>query len=355
MTKPTLLIISMGELGTSLLESVARSDLFETIVVASRDQAKAQQRANNAIIGAGIEGFFPSIVAEVLDVNNPKFANTLRDINPDYIFTAPSLMPWWKLSKDKVQLPFAGYAALHLSPMTRLRDGIEAAGVRSFWIGASYPDVVNPVLNRTGFGPDCGVGNVQELISKIQHGVAKSLACRAQDVCVHLVAQHAFEYFVLGEQSLTEGPPYLMKATVGDRDVTEIATKILHAPFPFPYDLHFNRVTASAGLVALQALTGIGKSPVHLPGIGTLVGGFPAVASHDGVEFSLPAEWSMDNAISVNNASLKWDGIETVEEDGTIVYSQETRDAVTRLMGVSFETLSPSTSHAQAQSLLAAL
>ncbi len=56
LTKPTLLIVSLGELGTALLEAVARADIFSTIYVASRSLVKAQERANNAAIGAGIEG-----------------------------------------------------------------------------------------------------------------------------------------------------------------------------------------------------------------------------------------------------------------------------------------------------------
>lgn len=57
MSRPSLLLISMGELATHLLEAVARTDVFDTIVVASRDLEKAKKRANNAVLGAGIEGF----------------------------------------------------------------------------------------------------------------------------------------------------------------------------------------------------------------------------------------------------------------------------------------------------------
>ena len=52
MNKPSLLLISMGELATHLLEAVARTDIFDTIVVASRDFEKAKKRANNALLGA---------------------------------------------------------------------------------------------------------------------------------------------------------------------------------------------------------------------------------------------------------------------------------------------------------------
>jgi pyrroline-5-carboxylate reductase len=53
MNKPTLLFISMGELATHLLEAVARTEIFGTIVVSSRNLEKAQKRTNNAVLGAG--------------------------------------------------------------------------------------------------------------------------------------------------------------------------------------------------------------------------------------------------------------------------------------------------------------
>ena len=355
MNKPTLLFISMGELATHLLEAVARTDIFDTIVVASRDLEKARKRANNAVLGAGIEGFFPRIIAEKLDVHSNDFSTRLREIKPDFIFSAPSLLPWWKLAPDGINVPFAGYTALHLSLMQKFRNRIAQSGVNSIWIGASFPDVINAMLNRTGFGPDYGIGNVQEPIAKIQMGVGRVLNCAPNDVDVKLVAQHAFEYFVLNDQKPDKLPPYLLKAALAGKDVTQIAEGVLREAFPFPYDLHFNRVTASSGLVALHALTGETERSIHLPGIGALVGGYPVRASKSGITIDLPDEWSLEQAIAVNEASLKWDGIDEMAQDGTIVFTAETQQALRKLLGKNIETLSTDTAQEQANDLLNAL
>ena len=352
MNKPCLLFISMGELATHLLEAVARSDIFDTIVVASRDLKKAKKRANNAVLGAGIEGFFPRIIAEKLDVHSNDFSTKLREIKPDFIFSAPSLLPWWKLAPDGIDMPFAGYTALHLSLMQKFRNRIAESGVNSIWIGASFPDVINAMLNRTGFGPDFGIGNVQEPIAKIQIGVSRALNCLPKNVEVKLVAQHAFEYFVLNDREPDKLPPYLLKATVSDKDVTTIAEDVLRKVFPFPYDLHFNSVTASSGLVALHALTGETERSIHLPGIGTLIGGYPVRAGNSCITIDLPNEWSLEQAIAVNEASLKWDGIDEMSQDGTIVFTVETQKALRDLLGKNIETLSTETSQDQANDLL---
>ena len=355
MTKPTLLFISMGELATHLLEAVARTDMFDTIVVASRDAQKAQERVNNAVLGAGIEGYFPRVIAEQLDVHSNDFSTRLREISPDFIFSAPSLRPWWKLAPDGIDIPFAGYTALHLSLMQKFRNKIADANINSVWIGASFPDVINAMLNRAGYGPDYGIGNVQEPIAKIQMGIGRALGCLPNDVEVKLVAQHAFEYYVLNDHKADQLPPYLLKASLAGKDVTQIAESVLRDPFPFPYDLHFNRVTASSGLVALQALVGDTQRSIHLPGIGALVGGYPVLASQAGVMIDLPTEWTLDRAIAVNEASLKWDGIDEMGQDGTIVFTKETQQALHKLLGKNVETLSTEIADDQAKDLLHAL
>ena len=355
MTKPSLLILSLGELGTSMLEAVARSELFDTIIVASRNIEKAKERAGNAIIGAGLEGCFPKIRAEALDFGAPDFARKLSDLAPDYLFSAPSMLPWWKVDTGEVDLPFAGFTALHLALMVQLRDRLADSDHRPFWIGASYPDVINAVLNRSGHGPHCGIGNVAEPIPKIQRHVAARLGCPAAQVEVNLVAQHAFEYYILNAETHDALPPHMLKATVAGRDVSDIASEALRSPFPFPYDLHFNRVAASSGIQALRALTGEQPTRTHLPGIGKYLGGYPVTASREGIKIDLPDDWSMDQAIATNDASLSWDGIAAVDADGTIHFTDKTAAALRSLLGQRCDTLDVRSAAAQAKALLAAL
>ena len=217
--------------------------------------------------------------------------------------------------------------------MQKFRNRIAQSGINAIWIGASFPDVINAMLNRTGFGPDYGIGNVQEPIAKIQIGIGQELNCSPKDVEVKLVAQHA----------------------LSGKDVTQLAEDVLREVFPFPYDLHFNRVTASSGLVALRALVGETERLIHLPGIGTLVGGYPVRAGKSRITIDLPDEWSLEQAIAVNEASLKWDGIDEMTKDGTIVFTVETQKALRKLLGKTIETLSTETAQDQANDLLYAL
>lgn len=57
----------------------------------------------------------------------------------------------------------------------------------------------------------------------------------------------------------------------------------------------------------------------------------------------------------MNEASLKWDGIDEVTQDGTIVFTIETQQALRKLLGKTIETLSTDTAQDQANDLLNAL
>lgn len=356
MDKPVLLIISVGELGSNILEAAARSGLFAKIVIAGRSAAGAQARANAASVGAGLEGRFPIIMGERLDVDSPSFARTIRAIAPDIIVTTASLMPWWKIDKSTApKLPFGGYASLHLAVMKTFQDRLAEADLNAIWIGASYPDVINPILHRTGFGPLCGIGNVQEPIPKVIGGLSRRLQIPAADISVKLVAQHAFEYHVFSDVAATDPPPYLLHAEAGGADVTELAREILLAPFPFKFDLFFNRVTASAAIQAFKAFLAPTPTALHLPGVNGLPGGYPVIVQDGAARLDLHPAWSEAQAIDTNLRSLPWEGIESIDADGALTFTETAQAAFAKLLGKRVERLTIHTAAQQAQDILKAL
>lgn len=355
----TLLIVSLGELGTNVLEAAGRSGLFERIVVASRSVDKARARINNALLGCGIDGFFPRFEAVGFDFNEPASVTALRRIAPDIVFCAPTLLPWWKVGgldgaaeTPAEKVPFGGYVSLQLAPMAMFRDRLAEAGLDTHWIAASFPDVVNPSLARSGLAPSCGIGNVREPVAKIQALLGERLGVAPTNVEVRLVAQHAFEYAVFQAEPAAELPPYLLQVTVDGQDRTAMGHEALRAPFPFPFDLHFNRITASAAIDAMRAL--LHPSPVrtHLPGVLGLVGGYPVCVENGQIGLDLAEDWSEAQAVAINESSLRWDGIERIEADGTIVFTTETIQALRALTGSIIEQVHPRNAAEQARLIM---
>jgi hypothetical protein len=359
---PRLLLISLGQLTGAVLEHMARRGSFDEIVVASRSRAKAQAKINNARVGAALDDRYPRLRAVELDFNRRGAARMLREIEPDVAFAAPSLLPWWRLDgmtpdgKTKLgALPFATFMACHLAPMLRLRAAWDESGLACPWVGASYPDVVNHILALTGPAPVCGAGNVAEVAPKARFIVAERLGLDPRDASVKLVAQHALEYFVYGSGDAVEPPPFLLEVRLGNHDVTEDARAHLFGACPIPYDLDFNRITASAAGAVLAALAGEDSVQDHVPAPNGRLGGYPVTISRRGVRLDLPAHWTVEQAEAVNRASLPWDGIAAIERDGTVQFTEATSAALRGVLGRAVDRLRPAEADALATAIVSAV
>jgi hypothetical protein len=359
-----LLLISLGQLNGHILEAVARSGAFAEILVAGRDPARGLRKTNQARIGAAIEGRYPAISFVELDVNDASAAAILREIAPDVALAAPSMLPWWRIDRltgprgeAARAVPFAGWIACHLAPMLAVRRAWADSGLQVPWVGASYPDVVNAILHRSGPGPICGVGNVDEVIPKIRFAVAEETGGDPAAAAVRLVAQHALEYFVYRETETPAGeaPPFMLRAELNGRDVSDAAARALLRPMPIPYELDFNLLTASSALKLLPALAGHGPVHMHVPAPNGLPGGYPVRVEAGRVSLDLPAGWAEEDAVAGNLASLPWDGLQSIEPDGTVIFTQATSRALFDLTGGNCESLAPDDATAMATALVAAV
>jgi hypothetical protein len=358
-----LLLVSLGQLNGHILEAVARSGAFAEILVAGRDSARGARKTNQARIGAAIEGRYPAISFIELDVNNASAAAILRETAPDVALAAPSMLPWWQIDRlagakgeAARAVPFAGWIACHLAPMLAVRRAWADSGLDVPWVGASYPDVVNTILHRSGPGPVCGVGNVDEMIPKIRFAAAGETGCDPAAVEVRLVAQHALEYFVYREieTPASEAPPFMLRAKLDGRDISDAAARAILRPLPIPYALDFNLLTASSALGLLPALAGQEPVNMHVPAPNGLPGGYPVRVEAGRVSLDLPAEWAMEDAVASNVASLPWDGLRSIEADGTPIFTEATSRALFDFTGKHYQSLAPDRAAAMAAELVAA-
>jgi hypothetical protein len=362
-TMSRLLLISLGQLNGHILEAVARAGSFGEIVVAGRDPDKGSRKTNHAKVGAAIEGHFPEIRFVELDVNSGSSSATLRRLAPDVALAAPSMLPWWRIdnltgptAKTVRVVPFAGWLACHLAPMQAVCRAWADSGLRSPLVGASYPDVVNVILHRTGPAPVCGVGNIDEIIPKARFAIVRQTSCDPADLQVRMVAQHSLEYYVYRETETPaeDAPPFMLHAEMDGRDVSEIARAGLLSPFPIPYDLDFNLLTASSACRLLPALAGHHPVHMHVPAPNGLPGGYPVKVSAGAVTLDLPDNWTPEEAIANNLASLPWDGLQSIEADGTAVFTDPTARALFHLTGKQHDTLKPDAAGAMAAELVTA-
>ena len=332
-----VLLVSLGQLNELLLKLLARSSFVREIVVATRNVSRALPALNLARMAAGAEEFFPILRAVSLDFNQTEpAAEALAELRPEVTFAAPSLQSWWVL--DRLPPPaaeplraagFGAWLPFHLAPMIRLMRAWRESGLSSPIISAPYPDVVNPILSFKGLAPTCGAGNLDEIVPKLRWRVGEELSVSPEEVRVRLVGHHALEKYVYRSSPTDElPPPYLLRIEIGGRKLGDAldAPAMLFEPYPLSQGLEFHHLTAGSALRLLGAFGAGPKKKIHLhvPAPHGLPGGYPVVVEDGRVELDLAPEWTRQQAVEVNRASHRWDGIESLEPDGTVVFTGET-------------------------------
>jgi hypothetical protein len=71
----------------------------------------------------------------------------------------------------------------------------------------------------------------------------------------------------------------------------------------------------------------------HAPGPEGLVGGYPVHINKDGAKVFIPEGMTREKAIQINEEAQKWDGIEKIKEDGTVVFTDEAYKTFKDLLG----------------------
>jgi hypothetical protein len=62
-----------------------------------------------------------------------------------------------------------------------------------------------------------------------------------------------------------------------------------------------------------------------------LPGGYPAQVEGGRIALDLPEGLAADEAIAMNNGAARWDGIDRIESDGTVVYTSAAREAMAEI------------------------
>ncbi len=354
-----LAIISLGQLGGAVLERVARRGSFSEIIVASSNLERAKEKVNNVLIGSAIEGSFPDISVIQFDMHADNAAKVLKNMNPDVIFCAPSMMPWWRLdqlrSKGSTVLddvPFATFLACQLAPSLSFQRAIEGSGLNSIWVHGSYPDVVNHLLYCHGRSPDIGCGNVLEAIPKIRFVYSDKYGIDPSQLHIRLVAQHSFEYFLYNRQLVEKVPPFLLEVKYKGKPLAQVAHSELFAPMPIPYALDFNQITASATIEVLEAFLCHRPYRTHAPSPNGKLGGYPVSINSRNISLDLPDEWTSTQAEEINRASLTFDGIEEIDSTGNVCFTDDTIKSIEKICGQRWEKLAVEEAPALADKLI---
>lgn len=363
---PRILIFGLGVLGGDVLDFLSQSGRPYELIVATRNEEQASRRINLTRYTAANLGFLPSITfrhADVMDVE--RTAELIAAVKPDIIFNATTLHSWWVIT----QLPPQAYkridaarggvwTPMHIVLARKLMQAVRQAGSDAVVVNASYPDVVNAALVAEGLAPTIGIGNIANAVPGIRLAAAHLLDRDPAAVDVRFFAHHYVSYRMPSTGS-TEGAPYHLTVYLDGRALgaSDIRDEDIFANvagrFRRVKGLAGQSVTASSATAVLRAFADGGDQVVHAPGPLGLVGGYPVRIAPTGVSIALPEGLSLDQAIAINAAAQKFDGIESVDSDGTVRFTAETAGVLRETIGYDCEAMTLDDSEARAEELAA--
>jgi len=346
------MLVGMGDLGGILLEYLVTNPKLR-FVTADINEERALARINLARLGAVARGLDPQIEFVQLDLNNiDNTAQTIVGTKPDIILTTATLQTWWLPDRlpdaESAKIKSAGFGVwfpVHFALTMKLMRAAQRANFGGFIVTAPYPDVANAVLGKLGIPPSCGIGNVEEIVPKIRWLAARQLSIPIDAIHVTLVAHHALQRFTLNRTAVenASAAPFFLKIEADGRDVTEEinAAELLLSAFPITSGPASHVLTAATTYRLVNALVTENEQYIHVPGPNGLPGGYPVYASSDGIRLADIPELSFEDAIRINEDSHRFDGIEKVEEDGSVHFTQQAAETMREALGYDCPILRP--------------
>jgi hypothetical protein len=277
-----------------------------------------------------------------MDVYNvDQTSETIAVFQPDIIFCAVTLQPWLTISKlpqpifEKLSRAQPGpWLPLTLAPVYKLMQAVKQTGLDVKVINASYPDSTNAVLSQVGLAPLIGIGNLANSVPAMRKSVAIKLSKPLEQVEVFLVGHHYFHHCI-GHFGTPGGAPFHLTALVNGENVTPLLhTDTLFDLFPTILKRESGQLlTAASAMIVFEALSNKTSQRVHAPGPNGHVGAYPVSVQEGIPEIVLPAGLTMEQAIRINESGQRLDGIEQIEMDGTVRFTQENMEILTKIFG----------------------
>jgi len=344
MKRNSIMIVGLGDLGGYVLEFLARVPNMPKIVTADINEDWGIRKTNSAVMGAFQFGLYPDI--EFIHLNAfdiEETAKVIREIQPAIIYNSMTLQSWWVITqlpqdayKTIDEARYAPWYPMHFVPAYKLMQAVKRSGIKTHVVNAAFPDVVNPALSKIDLLPTVGIGNIDNLVCSLRIIAGKMFNAPLRAVTVYLVAPHYISYYA-SRFGNVGGAPYYLKVMVDDKDVT---SKIDKEKFigdvvtigRRPGGTQAHPVVASSVCRIILGILFDTKELGHAPGPNGLPGGYPVKLSAEGVEVFLPEGLLLDEAIRINNEGQIFEGVESIDKDGTVVLTDKSAGIFKKLL-----------------------
>jgi hypothetical protein len=329
-----------GQVGTYVSLFLARTGVAETIYLASRGRDALTTVLHNAQINSVMRDCTSRLEPLSLDACNVEdTAEQLAAVKPTLIINcaaALSLYPFFAALKQRQRRMgmIPGFA--HTLPkdmvilwplMTAVRMAVPSAMV----VNMAAPDTASAILYRVGLAPTVGAGTIDSTSQGIRVSVARMMSVTVPQVTVRLVTHHSIRRMPARKVS------FALRVYVDDQEVTgrftheqlcdliDNATDITGVEtMNTPVHNNCSITAASAVETAVAILLDSGKVR-HGSGVKGMPGGTPVRLSLEKVETALPEGMDEQEARRINTKGMFFDGVESIRDDGTTVFTDTER------------------------------
>jgi hypothetical protein len=341
-----ILMVGLGHLGSRMLDLFVRLPGQHTFLVGGRNVDALRERANLSMLAAIQLGYTPEVACTFLDLwNVDQTAETIARFHPDIIVCCATLRRWSTsghlpapLAERLASAPTGPRLPFHLPLVYRLMQAVHATGQTITVINTTYPDVVHPVLGTVGLAPTTGIGSLANNVPAIKKSLAVRFGVPVEQIDVRLVMEQYVSYWM--SRRRIGDAPFVLAAFINGKEVTHHLERTTVFD---PLSTTLKRTGGSPGLlmtatsaaVVLEGMVSDSGVLTHAPGPNGLPGGYPVRVNAQGVEIFLPDHLSLEAALQVNEAGLHLDGIEKIESDGTVYFSEQGMEPYRDILGYS--------------------
>ena len=357
------MIFGLGDVGGWVLEYLARAPGIGTIIGCDKRGDWGGKKVECVAVGAGHMGHSKRLLFEQIDVYDiDRTTKLIEKYNPDLIYACMTLLSWTKPLflpsevKVKLQKIVGPMLPMHLTLPYMLMQAVKKSGSKAVCLNNSWADFVNPVLCRAGYHVLVGGGgNIDNVAGEIRRKLSLSENVPLTDVKLYMIFEHSVNTF-----GTRTGIPYFFKAVVGDRDITgkydvdSLISDRLLITRPEWIMWHHASIVASSSVRHILAVLNDTNQSGHAPGPNGLIGGYPIRIGSKGVKIELPEEVTMKQAVQINVEGGKYEGVEEIQNDGTIVFTAEAYETAKEVLNLDYKELRLKDTAQRAEEILAA-
>jgi hypothetical protein len=278
-------------------------------------------------------------------LNTDMTSEYLYNIKPTVIINSAALLSLYpffpSLKKRQEKMNFvAGFAHTlpkDLAILWPLMKAVKSSCPNCLVINLAAPDIGNAILQELNLSPDIGAGTIDSTVQGIKLAVFNRAGLLPGRLDVRMVCHHALRRFSPNEV------PFFLQIRHKDIDITEEfdlkeliqeATDVSGVETMTTPVSNNAAITAASAVATAQALLANKKVIRHAPGTGGQIGGAPVRLGSKEAEIVLPDAIGPEDAVRINTAGMNMSGVDRIDKDGTITFTERERYWLKQGMGL---------------------